>query len=173
MLKGLMKKAGLLPEDKKEEVDMSVDNVTVQVDLANHEAVVAELATLKEGFEAAQAAVESFKAQLEVAQSALAAVEAEKAEMVAQAKEKMFAERFSKMQAIVGDEKATAAMAKLGDADEDTFETVMSVMAASYAAEEKTELFVEKGLDAKPAPVAAKDVVTRLAENIAAQTKTK
>lgn len=173
MLNSLLKKLGIDPDVKKEEVDMSVENIAVQVDLANHEAVVAELATLKEGFEAAQAAVESFKTQLETITAVKEAIEAELAEVKAAAKTKMIAERTAKLSALAGEEKATAVMATLAEASEETFEAVMGAMAASYAAEEKSELFTEKGLDAKPAPVAAKDVVTRLAENIAAQTKTK
>lgn len=171
MLNGLMKKLGISP-DVDEEVNMSVEEKAPTVELANHESVVAELAALKTDFEAAQATVESFKAQLEAAQAALAAVEADKAEMAAKAQEKLQADRFSKLQAIVGDEKAEAVMAKLANADDVTFDTVMDAMAASYAAEADSTLFVEAGLDAQPAPVAEKDAVQRLADNIAAQFKT-
>lgn len=171
MLNGLLKKAGILPNDKKE-VDMSVEDKAPTVELAQHEAMVAEFTALQGQMADVLATVESMKTELEAAVAAKAAVEAQLAEIEAAAKTELQAERTAKLVALAGEEKAAAVMATMSDASNETFEAVMGAMAASYAAEEKSDLFVEKGLDTKPAPVAEKDVATRLAENIATQLKT-
>lgn len=178
MLNGLLKKLGIDPDVKKEEVDMSVQEKAPTVELANQEAVVTELAALQSQMTEAQATIEALTsqhadvlAQLEAAQAALAQSEDAKALLVAKAQEEMQTARLAKLAAIVGDTKAEAVMAKMGDATEEMFETVIDAMAASYSAEADSPLFQEAGLDAAPAAPVEKDTTTRLAENLAAQFK--
>jgi len=179
MLNGLLKKMGIDPDAKKEEVDMSVQDKAPAVELANYETVVAELATLQGQMTEAQATIETMAAQhadvlaqLEAANAALAQSETAQAALAAKAKEDMNTARLAKLSGIVGDAKAQAVMATMADASEEMFETVVGAMAASYTAEAESPLFKEAGLDAAPAPVVEKDAVQRLADNLAAQFKT-
>lgn len=179
MLNGMLKKLGVLPDVNKEDVDMSVQEKAATVELANHESVVAELATLQGQFAEAQASIETMTAQytdvmaqLEAANAALAQSETAQAALAAKAKEDLQTARLAKLSGIVGDAKANAVMATMADASEEMFETVVGAMAASYSAEAESPLFNEAGLDAAPAAVVEKDAVQRLADNLAAQFKT-
>lgn len=164
MLNAVMKKLGISPDVQKEEVDMSTQDRVAVVELAQHEAIVAQLADV-------QASVQSLTEQLQAAQTALAAAEAYNAEMAAQAQAKVQADRIAKVQAILGTDKAATAMATMENFDEATFDQVLGMMATTYEAESKSALFSEAGVAAEAAAPEEKDAVQRLADNIAAQFK--
>lgn len=142
---------GTLPEQEKEET-MSVED-KAQVELAAHEAVVAELAALKTEMDSFKAAAEAMKAEYEEKLSAYAEAE-EKAKADALAT-KMAARRKA-AEATMGTEKASAFMAATEHMDDATFESLCNVFTTNATAEAESEMFQEVGVetkaDAQPEP---------------------
>ncbi len=162
MLNGLKKKLGILPSDETKEVEMTTENLTVTVDMANHEAVVAQLAE-------AATAIESLTAQLQAAQASLAQFEKEKAEAVAEAAKAKTDARLTKLQEVVGDAKAAELMVAFEGLDDKVFEAMAGALSKNMATEAESEPFVEKGVDAEVQTPVEADMVTRLAAKIKAE----
>lgn len=156
--------AGDLPEQQKEET-MNVEDKAV-VELASHEAVVAELAAMKTEMASFKAAADAMKAEYEEKLSAYAVAEA-KAQADAHTV-KMDA-RLSKLKAAVGDVQAEKLMAATQDMDDEAFEKIAGAVAATYDAEANSQLFTEAGVDAEVKEPAKVDMVTRLAAKIDAE----
>jgi hypothetical protein len=154
LLDDLKKKMGVKPVETKEE-EMNVED-KAQVELAAHEAVVAELATLKASFEAQAAqlataleAIETVKAEAEAAKAALAAVAEEKAQAEAAAKAEKLAKRRAAVEANIGSDKADAFMDATKELDDTAFAAICSAMAGTAKAEAESELFKEVGVETK------------------------
>jgi hypothetical protein len=154
LLEDLKKKIGAKPVETKEE-EMTVETVA-QVELATHEAVVAELATLKADFEAQAAqlataleAIEAVKAEAEAAKTALAAVAEEKAQAEAAVKAEKMAKRRAAVEANIGTDKADAFMEATKELDDTAFAAICSAMAGTVKAETESELFKEVGVETK------------------------
>jgi hypothetical protein len=137
-----VKPTGDLPEQEKEET-MS-DNK--HVELATHEAVLAQLATLTAEMESVKAATEAMKAEYEEKLSAYAAAEEQaKADALA-AKAKA---RQEKAVAKMGTEKAVDFLAATEDMSDEKFDSFLAIFATNADAEAKSELFNEIGVETK------------------------
>jgi hypothetical protein len=133
-----VKPTGDLPEQEKEE--------TMSVELATHEAVLAQLATLTTEMESVKAATEAMKAEYEEKLSAYAAAEEQaKADaLVANAKA-----RQEKVEAKMGTEKAADFLAATEDMSDEKFDSFLAIFATNADAEAKSELFNEIGVETK------------------------
>lgn len=109
----------------------------------------AELALAKDSIASLIAEVAELKALVEAADAALAAVNAEKAALVADAEAKRLAARKEKIVAAIGTEKADALMTATGSLDDTAFEAVVSALNGSIAAEASSDLFKEVGVAAE------------------------
>lgn len=154
LLDDLKKKMGGKPVETKEE-EMTVET-KAQVELAAHEAVVAELATLKASFEAQAAqlataleAVETIKAEAEAAKAAVAEFEAAAAQAKADAHAAKMAKRQAAVEANLGTDKAAAFMEATKELDDTAFAAICSAMAGTVKAEAESELFKEVGVETK------------------------
>lgn len=130
--------------------------------------LVAQLASATDALATQDKAFAELTAKFEQMQAALAVIEADKAQMIADAKETQLSTRLGQLSVVIGDVKAAELNAKLADADEATFNTVMSSLALSYELEAKSSLFTEQGVSAEVAPV-EQDAVQKLAASLAAQ----
>lgn len=139
-----VEQAGALPEQQKEET-MNVEE-KAHVELASHEAVVAELAAMKTEMASFKAAADAMKAEYEEKLSAYAAAE-EKAKADAIAVK--MAARKKTVEAAMGTEKAGAFMAATENMDDTTFESLCAVFASNAAAEASSEMFKEVGVETK------------------------
>lgn len=136
--------AGDLPEQQKEET-MTVED-KAHVELASHEAVVAELAAMKVEMASFKAAADAMKAEYEEKLAAYAAAEAQaKADAIAV----KLAARRSAAEAVMGTEKATAFLAATENMDDATFESLRSVFVTAATAEASSEMFKEVGVETK------------------------
>lgn len=133
-----------------EQTKASADNTAVAE-------LVAQLASQTEQMEAMQAQMAEMSAKYEAAQSALNASADAQASLVAQAKAKTMAARTASLSAIMGDVKGPLMAASLEALSDDVFATVLDGYAASFEAEAKSEMFVEKGVAAEVKPEAVKE----------------
>jgi len=168
MLNGLKKKLGILPNEVKKEETMSVER-SAQIELAVHEAVVAELSALKASFAEQAAEMVSMKDALEKANAALAVVAEEKAAVEAAALQAKMDARRTKLQDIVGDVKAEELVAAFEGLDDKVFEAMANTLSANMEQESKSAQFNEQGVDAEVKEPTEVDMVTRLAAKINAQ----
>lgn len=157
--------AGALPEQQKEET-MNVEE-KAQVELASHEAVVAELAAMKTEMASFKAAADAMKAEYEEKLSAYAAAE-EKAKADAVAAK--LATRRAAVEANIGTDKADAFMEATKELDDTAFAAICSAMAGSAKAEAESELFKEVGVETK-AEATAEPKVTHFKKFIKKDTK--
>lgn len=175
MLKEVMKYFKPAQADSQEEVTSMTtekDQALLATDITTTTAeLTAQLSTVTESLTTLQASFAELQTQLEAAQAVSAALEADKAALVAEDATKVAATRLTKLEAVLGTEKAPVMLASLSGLDEASFETVLSGMAATYEAEAKSEMFQEKGVAAEAAPVVEADVAQRLAASFAAQFK--
>lgn len=156
--------AGALPEQQKEET-MTVED-KAYVELASHEAVVAELAAMKTELDSFKAAAEAMKAEYEEKLSAYAAAEVQ---AKADAHKVKMEARMSKLKTAVGDVQAEKLMAATQDMDDEAFDKIASAVAATYEVEAESQMFTEAGVDAEVKEPAKVDMVTRLAAKIDAE----
>lgn len=145
---------------EKDQAALVTDNTTADL--------TAQLSTVTESLASLQAEFAEMKTNYEAAQAALSASADAQATLVAQAKAKVTAERTASLSAVMGDAKGAQMAASLESLDDATFATVLSGYAASFEAEEKTEMFTEKGVAAEVKPVVEEvDTVKALAASIA------
>jgi len=136
---------GDLPEQKKEET-MSVEDKAQTIELAAHEAVLAQLSAMTAEMESVKAAAEAMKAEYEEKLSAYAAAEEQaKADALAA---KLEARR-KEVEATMGTEKAAAFMAATEGLDDAKVESFLQIFATNAAAEAKSEMFNEVGVETK------------------------
>jgi uncharacterized protein YmfQ (DUF2313 family) len=144
MLSRITKKLGLSPDVNKEE-NMTTENIVeaaseVQALQAAFNLKSEELATALANIATLQATIDAY-AQKEVQAQA----DALKAKMDA---------RMSAIKANLGDDKAEAFMEATKGLDDAAFAAITSAMAGSLAAEAKSDMFVEVGVETKAeAPV--------------------
>jgi rRNA-processing protein FCF1 len=142
---------------------------SAQIELAVHEAVVAELSALKASFAEQAAEMVSIKDALEKANAALAVVAEEKAAIEAAALQAKTDARRTKLQEIVGDVKAEELVTAFEGLDDKVFEAMANTLSANMDQESQSAMFNEKGVDAEVKEPAEVDMVTRLAAKIEAQ----
>lgn len=138
-------------------VEQAVATLKIDVDSTEMQAVIADLqgqvdaikAELGVQLETAQTALAEMAGKYEAAQAQLAAIAAEKAELVANAAAAKLAARKEKIVAAIGTEKADALMEATDALDDAQFNAVVSAMAGSVEAEAKTDLFKEVGVTAE------------------------
>lgn len=124
---------------------MSVEQTQV-IELAAHEAIVAELAAMKTEFESFKAAADAAKAEYEEKLSAYAAAEEQaKADALAA---KLEARR-KQVEAQMGTEKAADFMAATEGMDDAKVDSFLKIFATNAAAEAKSEMFNEVGVETK------------------------
>lgn len=140
-----VEQAGDLPEHQKEET-MSVEEKAQTIELAAHDAVLAELATLKTEFNSFKAASEAMKAEYEKKLSAYAEAE-EKAK--ADAKAAKVKARQDKAEAAMGSEKAAEFMTATEDMADEKFESFLSIFTTNAKAEATGDMFNEVGVETK------------------------
>lgn len=172
MLKKLFKRAA--PAASQEESSamttqetqpvLAVDNKTAEM--------ATQLATATESLTAMNEKFATLQADFEKVTSQLAAVESEKATLAAKAKEVVMNARKEKMEAVLGSAESAPVLASLENADDATFNTVLSAFSINRKAEANSEMFKEVGVVAE-APVAEEDPVKRLAAKMAANFKPK
>jgi hypothetical protein len=126
---------------EKDQVALATDTPTAEL--------TAQLGTVTEAMTALQAQFAELYTKYVAAEAALAASADAQAALVAAAEAKVQAARTEKLSAIMGDVKGPQMAASLKTLDDTAFETVVSGYAASYEAEEKSEMFVEKGVSAE------------------------
>lgn len=177
MLKELMKKVfnPAQAETQEEVVTMATqEDQTAKLDTDDNTAeLTAQLSTVTESLTTLQAQFAELNTKYEAATAALAQSAEAQATLVANAKAAVLADRTDKLSAIMGDVKGPQMAASLESLDDTTFATVLSGYAASFEAEEKSEMFTEKGVAAEAKPVVEVDAVKQLADSIAAKFPTK
>lgn len=131
-----------------EQTKASADNTAVAE-------LVAQLASQTEQMATMQAQMAEMSEKYEAAQAALNASADAQATLLAQAKAKTMASRTASLSAIMGDVKGPLMATSLEALSDDVFATVLSGYAASFEAESKSEMFVEKGVAAEAMPVVA------------------
>ena len=131
---------------EKDQVALATDTTTAEL--------TAQLSTVTEAMTTLQAQFAELTNKYMAAEAALAASADAQAMLVAQAAAAKLATRSTSLSAIMGDVKGPATAAKLEALDDTSFAVVLDSYAASYAAEEKSEMFVEKGVAAEATPVA-------------------
>lgn len=131
---------------EKDQAALVTDNTTAEL--------TAQLSTVTEAMTALQAQFAELSTKYVAAEAALAASADAQAMLVAQAKASVLASRTASLSAIMGDVKGPSTAAKLEALDDAAFAVVLDSYAASFAAEEKSEMFVEKGVAAEATPVA-------------------
>jgi hypothetical protein len=136
---------GDLPEQEKEET-MSVEDKAQTIELAAHEAVLAQLATLTAEMDSVKAATEAMKAEYEEKLSAYAAAEEKAKTDALAAKAKA---RQEKAEAKMGTEKAAEFMAATEDMSDEKFDSFLAIFATNADAEANSELFNEVGVETK------------------------
>lgn len=147
MKNAILKLLGREPDATEEEVNMNVQD-KAPVELADVEATVAELATLKTSFaEQAQKLVE-MQAALEAAQAALAEVEQVKAAAEATAAKEKADARMAKIVEAVGEAQAAALMEATKELNDTAFDAIVGAVATKQEVEAKSEMFTETGVDA-------------------------
>jgi hypothetical protein len=134
-----------------------IETLTLHVDTTEMQAVVADLqaqvdaikADLGAQLETAVASLAEMSGKYEVAQAALAAIEAEKAALVADQVAAKLASRREQIEAAIGTEKAAGLMAATEGLEDVQFNAVISALAGSVNAEASTSLFTEVGVTAE------------------------
>lgn len=158
MLKEYLKKVFNPAQAESQEEVVTMTQATEQpVAAADNTAVtemVAQLASQTEQLTALQAELAAVQSQYDLATAALAQSAEAQATLVANAKAAVLQSRTASLSALMGDVKAPLLAASLETLDDATFATVLSGYAASFAAEEKSDMFVEKGVAAEATPVA-------------------
>ena len=171
MLKELMKKYfNPASAETQEEVEMTQE--TEQTVLAADNTAVdmaAQLEVAMTTLAAKDAAFTELAAKYAEVEAALAQSAEAQATLVANAKAAVLATRTASLSAIMGDVKGPLLAASLESLDDATFATVLSGYAASFEAEENSEMFSEVGVAAEATPVVEVDTVTQLAASIAAK----
>lgn len=142
--------------------NMAVDGKTAEM--------AAQLATATEGLAKMTANFADMEAKYKEVVEKLSALETEKASLEAKAKEVMMAARKEKLEAVLGTDKTPAVLASLENADDKTFETVLSAFSANRQAEANSEMFTEAGVSAEQ-EATEDDPVARLTARIAANFK--
>jgi hypothetical protein len=150
---------------EKDQAALVTDNTTADL--------TAQLSIVTESLTTLQADFAELKTNYEAAQVALSASADAQATLVANAKAKVMAERTASLTAVMGDVKGAQMATSLETLDDSTFATVLSGYVASFEAEEKSEMFTEKGTAAEALPVVEASVVNQLAASIAAKFQTK
>lgn len=147
MLKSLVKK--LSPKEAVQ-MDNVTDNVELNTELATQLATAQEsLVSMTAQFEAVSAELSTVAEKFKEVESQLAALVAEKTQLIETAKDKALAVRKEKIVAAIGTEKSDALMAATAGLDDASFESVVGALAGSVEAEAKTTLFVEVGASAE------------------------
>lgn len=134
--------AEAVAEQVIETLSIAIDTSALQLEL---DAIKAEFGVQ---LDAANAALAELTGKYEVATAQLAAIAAEKAELVANAAAAKLAARKEKIVAAIGTEKSDALMTATEGLDDAQFNAVVSAMAGSVEAEAKTDLFKEVGVTA-------------------------
>lgn len=175
MLKEYLKKVFNPAQATQEEIiSMTTEENQVAAMAADNTAeLTATLNTVTEAMATLQADFAEMKTNYEAAQVALSASAEAQATLVANAKATVMTSRSASLSAIMGDVKGPQMATSLESLDDATFATVLSGYAASFEAEEKSEMFQEKGAAAEAAPVVEVDAVKTLAASIAAKFQTK
>lgn len=158
MLKEYLKKVfnPASAETQEEIISMTTEENQVAAMAADNTAeLTATLNTVTEAMATLQADFAEMKTNYEAAQAALSASAEAQATMVAQAKAKVMTERTASLSAVMGDVKGPMLAASLESLDDATFATVLSGYAASFKAEEKSEMFNEVGVAAEATQVEA------------------
>lgn len=135
-------------EKEPEMVNETLQAPTLADNTAELASVQAALAAQAEAFTTVKTQLAEVTEKFEKAEAALAAVAAEKAEIEMAAKAKVSEVRLSKLVATIGEANAPKIAAFLENADDATFETVLSSYAMNLEAEAKSEKFKEVGLSA-------------------------
>lgn len=133
--------------------------------------LTAQLSTVTESLTTLQASFAEVTNKLAAAEAALAQSAEAQATLIANAKAATMATRTASLSAVMGDVKGPLLAASLESLDDATFATVLSGYAASFEAEENSEMFTEVGVAAEATPVDedVNPVVSQLAASIAAK----
>jgi hypothetical protein len=144
--------AGSVVEQIVEQVEVvaqaPVETLTVALEV-DAEPVKAALAQLTAQFEELSNKFAELSGKYEEATVALAAVEADKAAMVAAAIAAKAQARKERVEAAIGTEKSAGLLAATDGLDDAAFEAVVSALAGSVDAEAKTAMFSEVGVAAE------------------------
>jgi len=160
---------------QKEEVEMIK---TPEQEVSAKELEVTQVAsTLSDALAAATelntsqaAALAELTAKFEAAQAALAAIEADKAEMVAKAVEAKLATRKEKVVEMIGTERADALMTATASMEDAAFDAVLVAMSVATEKEADSVMFKEVGASGGvDASKVEEDPVARLSAKLAAQ----
>jgi hypothetical protein len=156
MLKELMKKVFNPAQADQEKEVPEMTTQEQQPTAANEQLaeMAAALATATETQATMQEQMAELQSKYDLATEALAQSAEAQATLVANAKAAVLASRTASLSAVMGDVKAPLLAASLESLDDATFATVLSGYAASFEAEEKSDMFVEKGVAAEATPVA-------------------
>jgi len=146
---------------EKDQAALVTDNTTAEL--------TTQLSNVTESLTTLQAQFAELTTNYEAATAALAQSAEAQATLVANAKAAVMATRKASLSAIMGDVKGPQMAASLESLDDATFATVLSGYAASFEAEENSEMFSEVGVAAEATPVVEVDTVTQLAASIAAK----
>lgn len=137
------KEVEMIKEDTQ--ADMSVVDINEQLAAANE-----ALASNAVAMEKLNEQLAELMSKFEAAQAALAAVEAEKSNMLAEAAAKKLADRKAKVEMAIGEnDKAAALLAATENMADEQFEAVVSALTGSMEAEAKSEMFKEVGVSAQ------------------------
>jgi colicin import membrane protein len=134
---------------EEEEVNMTTETVPVAEANVEVTALAAELSEIKASFAQVSETLAATKADLEKAQAALAAVAEEKAAVEAAAIAAKLEARRKEVEAQMGTEKATAFMAATEGMDDAKVKSFLQIFATNAAAEAKSEMFNEVGVETK------------------------
>lgn len=159
MLKEYLKKVfNPASAEHQEEVTQMTEQLEQTTPAADNTAVaemVAQLASQTEQLSTLQASFAALNDKYAAAEAALAASAEAQAMLVTQAAAAKLQARTASLSAIMGDVKGPATAAKLEALDDAAFAVVLDSYAASYEAEEKSDMHQEKGVAADATPVAA------------------
>lgn len=165
MIKELMKKYFSAEAEQpakanqEEEVNMTqeLEQTKASADNTAVAELAAQLASQTEQMSTLQAQFAELTANYEAAQAALNASADAQAALVANAKASTLKARTESLSAVMGDVKGPLMAASLEALSDETFATVLSGYVASFEAESKSEMFVEKGVTAEVKPEAVKE----------------
>lgn len=145
----------------EKQVDMTADDNTAEL--------TAQLASQSEALVEANAKLAAAVAEHVSLQANLAAMKEANASLVADAASKKLATRKEQLELTVGTAKAESLLASLESLDDAAFNTVVSAMAATFKAEEQTQMFQETGVAAEVVKPVETDTVKKLADTFANQ----
>lgn len=170
MLKGIQK---LMNKEKEGDVEMSAAELATELTTTKTtlEAQVAQFSELSTKYASLEASFAELTSQLESAQAALAAADTAKKQLEVDAHTAKMTARKERIVAFVGDEKAEALMAATESLDDVTFNLIVDAKATALATEASSPLFQETGVAAE-ANTPDVDPVQSLAKAFAEKFKT-